>query len=77
MISSYKKLAADRVEITRVRPVKVPRSAYLNWEIENYKISEEYGERIFFFHYEQLAELLESNVAPRLHDFRLSLRLYA
>jgi len=64
----YKKLAADRVEITRVRPVKVPRSAYLNWEIENYKISEEYGERIFFFHYEQLAELLESNVR---HDFMI------
>jgi hypothetical protein len=64
----YNKLAADKVEIIRVRPIKIPRSKYLNWEIENYKVSETYGERIFFFHYHQLAELLETKVH---HDFMI------
>jgi hypothetical protein len=64
----YKKLATDKVDIVRVRSVKVPRSRYLDWEIENYKVSEEYGERIYFFNYEQLRDLLETNVR---HDFMI------
>ena len=64
----YQKLAEQRVEIVRLRSVKKPLSKYLIWEIENYKISEELGERIFFFNHDQLSEFLAANVH---HDFMI------
>lgn len=41
-------MSEKKVDFIRCRPVVLPISEYLKWEIECYKLNEQRGERIYF-----------------------------
>lgn len=67
----YKQLSDRNVDFIRCRPVSIPFSDYLKWEMGCYDINSEYGERIYF------TDNLEcfSNYAH--HDFMVFDRIVA
>ncbi|MDQ1086180.1 DUF6879 family protein [Siphonobacter sp. SORGH_AS_1065] len=62
----YKDLKNRKVDFIRCRPVHLPLTSYLKWEIENYKFNSEHCERIFFLEENILLDIF-NNIA--LHDF--------
>jgi hypothetical protein len=62
-IELYQSLAAREVIFTRCRPIELPLSDYLKWEIECYKFNIKYGEQIY------VSEKNEIYEQYALHDF--------
>ena len=59
----YEALRKRKVDFIRCRPIIRPIAEYLRWEIECYKLNEQYGERIYFTDHSELFDKYA------LHDF--------
>lgn len=66
--SDYDYFLKNKIEFIRCRPISIPRTKYIEWEMESYKISSQYGEKIFFCHYRQIEEILKKYAT---HDFMI------
>lgn len=62
----YERFRQDGVDIVRVRPIKSPLSTYVKWEIQNYFINKDQGERIFVTNYIAVKEYADRYAN---HDF--------
>jgi len=65
----YTSAKERNIAILRVHIVEIPFSSYLNYELEVYKIAEQYGENIFLINKDFVKNTLSLPIAPQ--DFLL------
>lgn len=65
-VDLYNSLAERGVEFLRCRPVQLPLTSYLEWELGCYDFNAKHGEKIFFVDRNESSELFDSYA---LHDF--------
>jgi hypothetical protein len=71
----YASLAERNITFTRCRPVEVPMSSYLRWELVSYDFNAVHGERIFFFNKQDVLSFEFDQVVG--HDFMVFDKLCA
>jgi hypothetical protein len=62
----YQSLAKKKVAFVRGRPVVLPLTHYLRWEIAAYDWNADHGEEILFAHSEAVSDMLQESLQ---HDF--------
>ena len=67
----YSDISSRCVEFLRCRPVVFPMSDYMRWEIENYKVVEELGERVYLCNHISVSELMNSIIQNDFMAFDL------
>ena len=64
----YATVNRKKLDFIRCRPIKIPKTIYLNWELEVYKYNAERGEQIYCCHYESMDVIFDRYAR---HDFMI------